>query len=183
MATPTKPQQTSKKNLGPLLLLAAIIVAWIVTPMVLDMQTSAALRVTQQQQQLTALRTSLAQAEADMQEFSSKSAAERLKVIAAIPEKGKLSQANVLREVETILTGTDITLRSISFDGGSFSEGSGPKAVSLTLELTAKDAGSIGNLLKKFEGANRLYKQEGLMLTSAESGVNIQLRLLVFSRE
>jgi len=178
-----KPQQAKNKNLGPLLLVVGIILAWIATPMVLDMQTNASLRLLQNQQQLTALKTSLTKAEADMQAFSEKSAAERLKVIASIPEKGALSQSNVLREIETILTGTDITLRSISFDDGTFSEGSGPKAVGVTMELTAKDASGIATLLKKFEGANRLYKEEGLNLTSLDTGVNMQLRLVVFSRE
>lgn len=176
------PQQRNK-HLGSLLLLVALVLAWIFTPMLIALQEDKALYKQQQEQQRNTFRTNLTRLEAQLKEYESKSTSERFKIIGAIPEAGKASQPNILREIETILTGTNAKLRGISFDTGNYSVGSGPKALPINIELDSPDAGTILQILKKFEGATRLYSEEGMTLNSTESGVSAQLRLNVYSRE
>lgn len=178
-----RPQQQRSKNLGTLLVLVIVVIAWIMTPWLMDLQDQAAQHATQLEQQDTTLQRSLAKSQAEEKEFNSKSTAERLKVIAAIPETGKISQSNVLREVEGIISGTSVQLRSISFDTGTYSEGAGPRAIPMNLELTSPDAATILQVLKKFEDTNRLYREESMTLTRTETGVGVQMRFNVYSRE
>lgn len=183
METATPQQKQPNKHLGTLLILAALVVAWIVTPMVINLQEDRALNRQQLEQQRDSLKTTLETRQNQLKEFESKSTTERFKIIGAIPEAGKASQPNMLREIETILTGTSAKLRSITFDTGTYSEGTGPKAIPISMELESPDAGTVLQILKKFEGATRLYREEGMTLTSTESGVSAQLRLNVYSRE
>lgn len=189
METPTQqphpqhPLQTRNKHLGNLLLLVAIVLAWIITPPLMGMQEEASLKHQQLQQQYDTLSLTLTQKQGQLKEYQALSETERKKVTGAIPEKGKASQPNILREIESILTGTSAKLRGISFDNSTFSQGTGPKAIPITLELESPDAGTILQILKKFEDSTRLYREEAMTLTSAESGISAQVRLNVYSRE
>lgn len=179
----TATQQPKNKHLGTLLILTGLVVAWVLTPYLMGLQETASLNKQQLETQATSLANTLDQKLAQLKEYSTKSAVEKTRIIGAIPEKGKMSQANVLREIEGILGGTSAQLRNISFEVGNFSEGAGPKAIPLNVELATPDAGTILQILKKFEGSTRLYREEGMTLTNADNGVSAQLRLNVYSRE
>lgn len=178
--TAKKPQS---KHLGTLILLAGLLVAVILTPWFMGIQEDASLNRSQLEQQYNSLVSTLNARGQDLQEYNEKSAVEKTKVIGAIPEPGKASQAQILREIEGILSGTNANLRTISFENSTFSEGAGPKALPVNIEITSPDAATILQILKKFEGATRLYQESNMTLTSAESSVTAMLRFHVYSRE